>query len=110
MHLLVPNLSGRIVYLDQLPFLPGAVEYADQWLFPGGAHKNKKFYNRHVRWMNGVTDEMQMLLYTPETSGGLLLAVPSQRLETLTTRFAEEKQPCWVIGEVLEGQGMEVTA
>ena len=96
--------------LDQLPFLPGAVEYADQWLFPGGAHKNEKFYKRHVRWINGVTEEMQMLLYTPETSGGLLLAVPPQRLETLTTRFDEEKQPYWVIGEVLEGQGMEVTA
>jgi selenide,water dikinase len=97
-------------YLDRLPFLPGALRYADEWLFPGGTHNNKKFYERHIQWAAGISDEMQMLLFTPETSGGLLVAVPSGRLETLTARFAEAGDPCWVVGEVLEGQGIEVLA
>lgn len=96
--------------LDQLPFLPGAIQYADEWLFPGGTHNNEDFYKHHVGWATGILEEMQLLLYTPETSGGLLVAVPPQRLETLTARFAQEGQPCWVIGEVLEGQGIEVAA
>ncbi len=97
-------------YLDQLPFLPGAVQYAEEWLFPGGSHKNQGFYKRHVQWVNGISDEMQLLLYSPETSGGLLVSVPAGRLDALTTRFPEAGQPYWVIGEVLEGQGIEVVA
>jgi selenide,water dikinase len=96
------------LHLDRFPFLPGATQYADEWLFPGGAHNNKRFYEHHVRWTGDVPDEIQMLLYTPETSGGLLVAVPSRRLETLTTHFAEAGHPCWVIGEVTEGQGIAV--
>jgi selenide,water dikinase len=95
-------------HLDQLPFLEGAARYADEWLFPGGAHKNRDFYARHVQWAAGIAEEMQLLLYTPETSGGLLVAVPPQALEPLTVRFIEEEQPFWTIGEVLDGEGIEV--
>jgi selenide,water dikinase len=96
-------------HLDLLPYLPGAVRYAEEWLFPGGSHKNQGFYEPYVQWAAGISDEMQLLLYTPETSGGLLVAVPSQRLEALSARFAEEGQSHWVVGEVTEGQDIEVT-
>ena len=52
----------------------------------------------------------QMLLFDPQTSGGLLLAVPPGQLEGLLNRAAEVGQPLWVIGEVVEGAGIEVTA
>jgi len=51
---------------------------------------------------------MQMLLYTPETSGGLLIAVPSEKLEELIALFNTEGQEHWLIGEVVEGEGIEV--
>jgi selenide,water dikinase len=96
--------------LARLPWLPGATRYAEEWLFPAGAHNNKRFYEPHVQWMGVISEELQTLLFTPETSGGLLVAVPPQRLETLLARFAETGQPCWVVGEVLEGHGIEVVA
>jgi selenide,water dikinase len=98
------------MYFDRLPYLAGAHRYAEEWLFPGGAHNNQRFYERHVQWTNGLSDEMQLLLYTPETSGGLLVSLPSERLDALTARFAEAEEPCWVIGDVAEGQGIEVVA
>lgn len=98
------------IHLDRLPFLPGAVQYAEEWLFPGGAHNNEKFYKQHVEWTAAVTEAMELLLYTPETSGGLLVAVPAERMDELTARFAETEEPCWVIGEVVEGQGIELVA
>jgi selenide,water dikinase len=98
------------LFLDQLPFLSGAEQYAEAWLFPGGAHNNRDFYETHVQWMGEVSEEMQLLLYTPETSGGLLVAVPSSRLDALIARFSDAHEPCWVIGEVLEGEGIEITA
>jgi selenide,water dikinase len=96
--------------LEEIPFLPGAHRYADEWLFPGGTHNNKRFYMDHVAWTGTVAEETQLLLYTPETSGGLLVAVPPSRLEALTARFAESGHPVWEIGQVVEGSGIEVVS
>jgi selenide,water dikinase len=98
------------LYFDRLPYLAGAHQYAEEWLFPGGAHNNQRFYERHVQWTDRLSDEMQLLLYTPETSGGLLVSVPSARLDALVARFAEAEEPCWVIGDVVEGHGIDVVA
>ena len=96
-------------HVEKLPLVKGAVQYAGQWLFPGGTCNNERAYEHAVHFAPGIPEEMQQLLYTPETSGGLLAAVPAERLETLTTLFAEEELACWVVGEVMGGEGIEVT-
>jgi selenide,water dikinase len=97
------------LYLDQLPFLDGAKRYADEWLFPGGSHNNQGFYERHVDWLGAIPEETRLLLYTPETSGGLLVSVPPGRLDDLLARFAAAAEPVWVVGEALDdGIGLEV--
>jgi selenide,water dikinase len=96
-------------HVEKLPFVQGAVQYAEQWLFPGGTCNNERAYEHAVHFAPGIPEEMQQLLYTPETSGGLLTAVPADRLGTLTTLFAEEALACWVVGEVMGGEGIEVT-
>ena len=98
------------IHADKLPFLPGAEQYADQWLFPAGTAHNQNAYRDHVRFAPGVTEELQQLLYTPETSGGLLAAVAPDRLDELTARFAQADEPLWIIGEVRAGDGVEVVA
>ena len=99
---------GIRFHLEKLPFLEGARGYAEDWLFPGGACRNQEHYTPQVRFALGIPEEMQMLLFTPETSGGLLIAVPAEKLEELTTLFSAEGQEHWVIGEVVEGEGIEV--
>jgi selenide,water dikinase len=94
-------------HFDQLPFLPGAKEYADLNLFPGGACNNQRTYEDHVSF-NGLTDEMQLLLFTPETSGGLLIALPPAEADRLEALCGEAGQPVWRVGEVVEGQGIMV--
>ena len=95
-------------HVEQLPFVEGAVQYADEWLFPGGTCKNEQAYEHKVHFAPTIPEEMQQLLYTPETSGGLLVALPADRLTRLTGLFADEGRPCWIVGEVTEGEGVEV--
>ena len=57
--------------LGHLPFVAGAREYADQWLFPAGTCNNETFYQAHVTFGPGVSERNSSSLYTPETSGGL---------------------------------------
>ena len=95
-------------HLEQIPFLDGAHEYADMWLFPGGTCDNERAYEHDVTFDPGIEEEVQQLLYTPETSGGLLAAVGPEKVDHLLALFEAADHPCWVIGEVVEGQGVEV--
>jgi selenide,water dikinase len=96
--------------LDQIPFLPGAVSYAELGLFPGGSCRNEEAYQAEVRFDSGIAEEQQMLLYTPETSGGLLIALSPGSLELMKTLCEGEGQSLWEVGEVAEGTGVEVVA
>jgi selenide,water dikinase len=95
-------------HVNQIPFLPGALRYADEWLFPGGTCKNQQAFGEQVSFSPSISEEMQQLLFTPETSGGLLVAVPATRAAELADVFAGEGEDFWVIGEAVEGEGIEV--
>ena len=94
-------------HFDQLPFLPGAKEYARQWLFPGGACNNQRTYQAQVTF-HGLAEELQMLLFTPETSGGLLVALPPAEAEHLQHLCHQAGQPIWPVGDVVVGERIEV--
>lgn len=93
---------------EKLPFLSGASVYADQWLFPGGASDNARYFEPHVVMTPEIDQAARMLLFDPQTSGGLLLAVPPQRVDALLARAAEVAQPIWTIGDVVAGDKLRV--
>jgi selenide,water dikinase len=95
--------------VGQLPFLPGAREYADQWLFPGGACNNQRTFEDHISF-NGVEEETQMLLFTPETSGGLLIALAPAEAARLEELCRAAGQAVWHVGDVVEGDGIEIVS
>lgn len=91
--------------VTSLPWLPGARRYAEEGNFPGGMGRNKRFYEKWVTFANGVSKAEQLLLYDPETSGGLLMAVPAENAPTLLAEMEKRGQPAWRIGEVVAGEG-----
>lgn len=96
---------GLRFFLDALPFLPGAHEYASKWVFPGGAHNNQRFYQPHISFADDIPDETRLLLFDPETSGGLLIAVARDCLSALEAELAKAGQAYWLVGEVVDGAG-----
>lgn len=76
----------------------------------GGSSCNRAFYNPHVRFTEGINVKEQMLLFDAQTSGGLLLAVPPDKLGELLDLFVTEGQPGWVIGQVVTEPAIEVIA
>ncbi len=93
-----------------IPFLTGTRRYAEIGTFAGGAFDNLRFFNGRVKFDAGLDEPARMMLFDPQTSGGLLLAVPPDKLDEFTRRAIERNIPAWVIGEVVEGSGIEVTA
>ena len=99
---------GLRIFSEKLPFLDGARKYAGMWTFPGGASDNRLYFGPRLRFAPGVPEETQMLLFDPQTSGGLLLAVPGAGLPSFLERAEAIQQPAWAVGEVVEGEGIEV--
>jgi len=88
---------------DNLPFHPGAVDYAEALLFPAGANNNMADYGEHVSFASHLEYEMQLLCFCPETSGGLLVTLPPEQADAFLSLYQALGQQAWVIGEVLEG-------
>ncbi len=56
-----------------------AQKYARMGAFPGGAFDNKQFYSGLLNLETALDEPSEMLLYDPQTSGGLLLSVPTSQ-------------------------------
>ena len=61
-----------------------------------------------VQFTADISKETRMLLFDPQTSGGLLLAVPRRKLAGFLERAEQIKQPAWVVGEAFPGEGLQV--
>ncbi len=89
------------IYLEKLPWLPGAVAYGEAGAFPGGMGNNTRFFAEHISFDSDINQLMKDMLFTPETSGGLLVSVPPENV----AKYIQQCPTAVVIGEVVEGQG-----
>jgi selenide,water dikinase len=105
------DASGVSLKLDisSIPFTAGARKYALKGCFAGGAFDNKAHFESRVRFADSLDEETRMLLFDPQTSGGLLLGVPPEKLESFLARARELRQMARVIGRVEAGAGIRVT-
>ena len=90
--------------LDTIPWMQGALRYADEGLFPGGSAANYLAYAQHVEFNASISDEERMLLCDAQTSGGLLLCIPEEKYLQFEASMAERHEPYWLVGEVVAGQ------
>lgn len=104
------NQSGLQFRFDwqSIPFLPGALDYAEQWIFAGGAETNQKAASSQVVFAAGLQDWQRMLLFDPQTSGGLLLAISAEHADQFVAALQEQGEQVWIVGRVGEGTGLVV--
>jgi len=76
-----PAVSLEISH-QAVPLLPGALDAAREGMIPGGLKNNREFLGDCVGFAVGITEENRALLYDPQTSGGLLIAVTPEAAET----------------------------
>lgn len=95
------GLSARIES-TRVPRFPSALEFARNGNIPGGLKENRAFLTPHIRIAPGIDEAMANLIHDPQTSGGLLIALPRERAEALVRDLKENSGiEAAIIGEML---------
>jgi selenide, water dikinase len=97
--------SGVRIVLDELPELDGALDVARAGERTGGDRRNREFAPVEL---DGLPEELAALGYDPQTAGGLLVAVPSERAAVLEATLAGRGLFARRVGRVLDGTGVAV--
>ncbi len=94
---------GMVIQSGDVPVFPEAVEYARKGLVPGGARSNRDFFSCKVEIPSEVPNLLVDVFYDPQTSGGLLISLPSGDAERLVAGLKEEGHiSSSIVGEVVE--------
>lgn len=88
-----------------LRWYPGALQYAEAEIFAGGLHTNREYFEQWTRLEIDLLDWQELLLYDPQTSGGLLMAVDTTQADALLNDLIEGGDEAAIIGEVVAGDG-----
>ncbi len=92
----------------KLEFLPGALEYAQQNTFPGGQKNNRNFAEGAVQGDPSIPEEIEGLLYDPQTSGGLLISVAPSDTAALVEELQVANVPAVKIGSVVPSRSPRI--
>ena len=95
-----------VIHIDKLRTLPGTQQYARQGIFPGGLQRNADYYQQWVTLESALADYQEALLYDPQTSGGLLMAVAPQDADALLAGLLASGEAAYELGEVVAGAGV----
>ncbi len=99
---------GAVVHRDEVPVWERAVPLANDGVYPGGLKSNREYLENRVT-ADGASQDDLLPLYDPQTSGGLLVAVPGARVSALVGAFDKRGVSGAVVGEVVESAGVRVT-
>jgi selenide,water dikinase len=99
-----------VIEAGQAPALPGALEYIRRGFVTGGAARNREGLAGKVSLADGLAEEVAHLLFDPQTSGGLLLAVPATGADALARALAADGFLGVRVGRVESGAGVVVEA
>ncbi len=97
------------IQAGRVPIFEGALEYARQGIGTGGEARNRQYFGERMTLEEGISDELASVLFDPQTSGGLMMAVALDRTQELEREFAKAQIGLWPVGEAAEGQGVVVS-
>jgi selenide,water dikinase len=103
--------SGVTLRIEEsdLPLMAGALELCREGMIPGGGKRNREYYGTRVRISDEVADEIAELVFDPQTSGGLLIALPERDAFALLADLQREgNTDAAIIGRVIAREAVAI--
>lgn len=103
-------MNGRMscrIYADQVPVITEALRHADEFLLTAAGQKNRNHVEKYVQFAN-IPFAMEEVLFDPQTSGGLLIAVKADETERLCGELQKTGAPAKIVGEIIPKAEKEI--
>lgn len=108
LHEMMDGKHSCFVYADQIPVIKNALNYADEFYLTAAAQKNRNHVEKYVHFEN-IPFAVEEVLFDPQTSGGLLLAVHPDDVYEMTEKMQSCGLPAAIVGQIIEKTDMEIT-
>ena len=103
-------MDGRLsceVYSDSVPVMEDALKYADEFYLTAAAQKNRNHAGPFVKFED-IPFAMEEVLFDPQTSGGLLIAVDPADAESMVDEMQQAGLPAAAVGVIIEKTDIEI--
>ena len=105
-------LSGKEarakIMFEDIPVIEGVYDYVNTGMVSEGAMKNRKIYSCIAEKNINLSFEKEIVLYDPQTSGGLLISIDPQQVEKAIKLLHQEGfDESKIIGEVIKSKSKE---
>ena len=108
LHEMMDGKLSCIIHAEKVPVFTEALDYADEFLLTAAGQRNRNHTGPYVEFRD-ISFAMQEVLFDPQTSGGLLIAVNPAEAEELTQRLKSIGLPAETVGEITEKTAIEIT-
>jgi len=100
----VANASNVSIHFEAnlIPLIPKAIEYASMGLIPAGSYANKSYFQKNIQISQRIQTVYEDLFFDPQTSGGLLIFLPSQFADQCLTALRNNQVDGVIVGTVKE--------
>ena len=99
--------SSCEIFADKVPVMQEALHYADEFFLTAAGQKNRNYLEGYVQF-DGISFAMEEVLFDPQTSGGLLIAVQPAQAEKLLGELQKEGFPAAIVGKIREKTSAEI--
>ena len=107
LHEMLDNRLSCVIDVERIPYIEEARQYADEFLLSAAGQRNRNFVQDHVTFEQ-IPFAMEEILFDPQTSGGLLLAVDPALAAELEEELQKAGLPARIVGKFLEKQEQEI--
>ncbi len=107
LHEMMDNRHSCRIFAKQIPVMQDVLQYADEFYLTAAAQKNRNHVEKYVRF-NNISFAMEEVLFDPQTSGGLLIAVHPEDADAMVREMQEVHLPAAIVGTVTEKTEFEI--
>jgi selenide,water dikinase len=107
LHEMMDSRLSCEVYADSVPVMEDALKYADEFYLTAAAQKNRNHAGPFVKFED-IPFAMEEVLFDPQTSGGLLIAVDPADAESMVDEMQQAGLPAAAVGEIKEKTDIEI--
>lgn len=104
---MLENHHSAIINVDQIPTVPMAKEYADEFYITAAAQRNRNHVGNRVVFED-CSFAMEEILFDPQTSGGLLVSITPEHSDQALEKLKSLGLDCAIVGEIVQKQEQSI--